>query len=123
MRPGSATSVEFGVTVLMFASVVCLGKLASQLPLKNQLEENCPVQLVWACVDDVAASSAMVAVVVSKYARICSPPAKQHPYSPQVGMRLRHQEVEVKDFSIALCRFASKCGFYDSTREASSNGT
>jgi hypothetical protein len=46
----------------MFASVVCLGKPASQLPLKNQLEENCPVQLVWACVETVdAATSAIVA--------------------------------------------------------------
>jgi hypothetical protein len=63
----------------MFASSVCLGKPPSQLPLKNQLEENCPVQLDCACVDDVVASNATVAVVVSKYARIFSPPAKQHP--------------------------------------------
>ena len=68
----------------MFASVVCLGKPASQLPLKNQLEENCPVQLVWARVDDVAASSAMLAVVVSKYARIAAPRLNEHPYSKQL---------------------------------------
>ena len=53
--PGSATVVEFGVTVLMFPSVVCLGKPPIQLPLKNQLEENRPVQSVWACVETVDA--------------------------------------------------------------------
>jgi hypothetical protein len=51
----------------MIASVVCLGKPASQLLLKNQLEENCPVQLVWARVETVdAATSAIVASNVDK---------------------------------------------------------
>ena len=61
--PGLATAVEFGVTASMFPSVVCLGKPASQLPDKNQSEENRPVQLVvWACVETVdAAKSAIVA--------------------------------------------------------------
>ena len=46
----------------MFASSVCLGKVESQLPLKNQLEVNVPVQLVWACVETVdAAKSATIA--------------------------------------------------------------
>jgi len=53
--PGSLITVAFGVTVLMFPSVVCLGKPASQLPLKNQLEETAPVQLVWACIETVEA--------------------------------------------------------------------
>ena len=59
--PGSLITVAFGVTVLMFPSVVCLGKPASQLPLKNQLEENCPVQLVWACVETVDAAKSAIA--------------------------------------------------------------
>jgi hypothetical protein len=46
--PGLATTVEFNVTVLMFASFVWVGRRAVQLPGKNQLEENCPVQSVWA---------------------------------------------------------------------------
>jgi hypothetical protein len=51
----------------MFASVVCLGKPALQLPLKNQLEENCPVQSVWARVETVdAAKTAIVASNVDK---------------------------------------------------------
>ena len=46
----------------MFPSVVSLGEPASQLPLRNQFEENVPVQLVWACVETVdAATSAIVA--------------------------------------------------------------
>jgi hypothetical protein len=46
----------------MFPSVVCRGKLASQLPLRNQLGENCPVQLVWAYVETVdVANSAIIA--------------------------------------------------------------
>jgi hypothetical protein len=32
-------------------------------------------------------------------------------------MKLLYQEVEVKDFAIALCRFAPKCGFYNSLKE------
>jgi hypothetical protein len=60
--PGLTTTTEFGVTVLMFPSVVCRGKPASQLPLRNQLEENCPTQLVWACVELAdAMNSAIVA--------------------------------------------------------------
>src|SRR6476620_9796008 len=59
--PALAITVAFGVTVLMFPSVVCWGTPPIQLPLKNQLEENCPVQLDCACVDDVAASNATVA--------------------------------------------------------------
>ena len=60
--PGSAITVEFGVTVLMFPSIVCLGKPPIQLPLKNQLEVNCPVHSDWARAEPVdAARSARVA--------------------------------------------------------------
>src|ERR1700722_49525 len=61
--PGRLITVGFGVTVLMMASSVCLGKVESQLPLKNQSGVNRPVQfLVWACVETAdAAKSAMVA--------------------------------------------------------------
>jgi hypothetical protein len=46
----------------MFASSVCLGKVESQLPDKNQLEVNCPVQLrVWACVETVDAAKSAIA--------------------------------------------------------------
>ena len=43
---GVVISVELGVTVSMFASIVCLGKPPIQLPLRNQFEVNCPVQSV-----------------------------------------------------------------------------
>src|SRR6476619_2822602 len=43
--PGSESTVAFGVTVLMFASSVCLGKPPNQLPARNQFEEHCPVQV------------------------------------------------------------------------------
>src|SRR6478609_6229083 len=51
--PGLSITVGFGVTVLMFPSVVCLGRPAVQLPLRNHSDENRPVQLVWACVEPV----------------------------------------------------------------------
>jgi hypothetical protein len=56
----------------MFPSVVCLGKPASQLPLKNQLEEDCPVQLVWACVETVDAMKS--AIAASNLAETLQPP-------------------------------------------------
>jgi hypothetical protein len=37
-------TVEFGVTVFMFPSVVCVGKPAAQLSLNNQFKETTPVQ-------------------------------------------------------------------------------
>ena len=48
---GVVISVELGVTVSMFASIVCLGKPPIQLPLRNQSEENCsgPVGGLRAC--------------------------------------------------------------------------
>ena len=66
--PGLLITVEFGVTVLMLASSVCLGKLESQLPLKNHSDETRPVQLrVWAYVDTVdVAKSAIVASPLNK---------------------------------------------------------
>src|SRR6185437_3280020 len=66
--PGLDTTVAFGVTVLIFASIVCLGMPAFQLGPKNQSEENCPVQSVdWACVGTVdAAKNAIVASNVDK---------------------------------------------------------
>ena len=79
--PGLATAVECGVTVLMFASSVCLGTIAgAQLPPKNQSEETAPVQFVWARVDDVAASNAAAtAVALNKFVRI---PPPQHIVRP-----------------------------------------
>jgi hypothetical protein len=59
-------------------------------------------------VNDVAASSAMVVVVVSKYARICSPRLNS---TRRLLRSFCCQEVEVKDFALALCRFATMCGF------------
>jgi len=51
----------------MSPSVVCLGKPPIQLPAKNQLEENCPVQSLWACAETVnAAKSAIVANSLDK---------------------------------------------------------
>ena len=67
--PGSLITVAFRATVSMFASSVCLGKRAGlQLPLKNQLEVNVPVQSrVWACDETVdAAKSANVASKVNE---------------------------------------------------------
>jgi hypothetical protein len=59
---GSLITVAFGVTVLMFASSVCLGKPPIQLPAKNQLEENRPVQSDWACVETVEAAKSAIAI-------------------------------------------------------------
>jgi len=44
--PGLATTVAFGVTVLMFTSIVRLGIPPTQLGPKNQSEERNPPQLV-----------------------------------------------------------------------------
>ena len=74
MRPGSLITVAFGVTVLMFASVVCLGKPPFQLPLKNQLEENAPVQLLWACAETVDIATS--AIVASNLDETNLPPAR-----------------------------------------------
>ena len=65
---GVVISVELGVTVSMFASIVCLGKPPIQFPLRNQFEENCPVQSeVCARVGTVdAARSAIVARAVDE---------------------------------------------------------
>ena len=64
----------------MVAAVAAFGMPAVQLPALNQSEETTPVQLVCARADTMdAASNAIVAVVVSQYARICRPPAKQYP--------------------------------------------
>ena len=54
-------SVELGVTVSMFALVVCLGTPAIQLRKLNQPLENAPVQLVWACVVTVDAAKSAIA--------------------------------------------------------------
>ena len=59
--PGSLITVEFGVTVSMFALVVCVGTPASQLRKLNQPLENCPVQLVWACAETVDAAKSAIA--------------------------------------------------------------
>ena len=68
MRPGSQSPLNSASTVSMFPSVVCLGKLAVQLPDRNQLEVNVPVQSVWAWVETVdAAKSAMVASDLDKW--------------------------------------------------------
>ena len=83
MRPGSLITVEFGVTVLMFASVVCLGTPASQLPVKNQSEENCPVQLVWACVETVDAAKS--AIVASNLDETNLQPARARDVAPRRG--------------------------------------
>ena len=51
----------------MFTSSVCLGTIAGiQLSAKNQSEEISPVQLVWARVDDVAASNVADTAVALK---------------------------------------------------------
>ena len=77
MRPGVATAVECGVTVLMFTSSVCLGIIAgTQLLALNQSEETTPVQLLWARADDVAASNAAAAAVANKCRRISPSPEK-----------------------------------------------
>ena len=60
-------SVEFGVTVSMFALVAAVGTPATQLSALNQPLETAPVQLVWACVETVdAVKSAIVASNVDK---------------------------------------------------------
>ena len=75
--PVFPTTVEFGVRVLMIALAPKVGTPPLQLPALNQLLSIVPVQKVWARVDTVdAESNAITAVVVSRYARICSPPAK-----------------------------------------------
>jgi len=84
IAPGLVTSVEFGVTVSMFASVVCLGKPALQLPLKNQLEENCPVQSVWARVEIVDA--AKTAIVASNVDKTNLQPARASDVAPRRGL-------------------------------------
>jgi hypothetical protein len=73
--PGLATTVEFGVTVLMFASVVCVGRERTlQLTPKNQSEETNPVQsLVWACAE--TADAMKNAIAASNLAETNLPPA------------------------------------------------
>ena len=61
VAPGIATTVEFGVTVSMFALVATVGTPAFQLPAVNQSEETAPVQSVWACVETVDATKSAIA--------------------------------------------------------------
>ena len=57
VAPAAPTTVAFGVTVLIIASLAAVGTPALQLPGVNQLEELVPVQLVCALVDTTDAAS------------------------------------------------------------------
>ena len=83
VAPAPLTSVEFGVTVSMFALVSAFGTPAFQLRGLNQPLEFAPVQLVWACVETVDAAKS--AIAASNPDETILPPARAGEVAPLRG--------------------------------------